>query len=182
VADVDELMRAHASGFLLRCHEALPELVRELQLAREDVVAAAGELIVEMPRPGTDMARVMLANAAMRRERDQLRAEVERLQRAAVPGNGPEMLRMQVENKRLAAEVERLKAELESAIDDHNEAAAAKLELSAQLRELREAADDLVSESRDAVVELRANGCCKSADALESSIAAADTVLAKVGK
>ena len=35
--------------------------------------------MVPIPEPGTDMSRVMIANALMRRERDKARAEVERL-------------------------------------------------------------------------------------------------------
>jgi hypothetical protein len=55
------------------CH--LRRLLAELAEARRDVEQAAGELIVAMPEPGTDMARVMLANAMMRRERDEARRD-----------------------------------------------------------------------------------------------------------
>lgn len=48
----------------------------ELAAARADVVAAAGELLVPLPQPGTDGSRIMLANVAMRRERDIARKEL----------------------------------------------------------------------------------------------------------
>jgi len=51
-------------------------LQAERDKLRADIVAAAGELLVDIPEPGTPMARVMLANAAMRRERDEARAEL----------------------------------------------------------------------------------------------------------
>ena len=61
-------------------------LAGELEAARQDVEDAAGELLVSIPPPGTEGAKVLLANVAMRRERDKareesnaLRAEVERL-------------------------------------------------------------------------------------------------------
>lgn len=51
----------------------------ELDEAQRDVAKAAGELLVEMPEPGTDMARVMIANSMMRRERDEARAALTEL-------------------------------------------------------------------------------------------------------
>jgi chromosome segregation ATPase len=51
----------------------LSECRAQLEKARGDVVAASGELLVEVPEPGTDMARVMIANALMRRERNLFR-------------------------------------------------------------------------------------------------------------
>jgi hypothetical protein len=61
----------------------LKALRAELAEARRDVELAAGELVVAMPKPGTDMARVMIANAMMRRERDALRAELAEARRDA---------------------------------------------------------------------------------------------------
>jgi hypothetical protein len=58
------------------------KLEAELGEARRDVELAAGELLVAMPEPGTDMARVMIANSIMRRERDALRAELDAARRA----------------------------------------------------------------------------------------------------
>lgn len=55
----------------------------ELAKAREDVTQAAGALLVELPEPGTPMARVMLANAMMRRERDDANARAERAEAEA---------------------------------------------------------------------------------------------------
>jgi hypothetical protein len=60
----------------------LKALRAELGEARRDVELAAGELLVAMPEPGTDMARVMIANSIMRRERDALRAELDAARRA----------------------------------------------------------------------------------------------------
>ena len=62
-------------GELLYSQETVEALRAELAEARRDVEQAAGELIVAMPEPGTDMARVMLANAMMRRERDEARRD-----------------------------------------------------------------------------------------------------------
>jgi hypothetical protein len=56
-------------------------LTAERDAARADVVAAAGELRVPMPRSGTEAARLLAANLIMRGERDAARtrlAEVER--------------------------------------------------------------------------------------------------------
>ena len=49
---------------------------RERDEARNDVVLAAGELRVTMPEPGTVMARIMVANSIMRRERDEAREQI----------------------------------------------------------------------------------------------------------
>jgi hypothetical protein len=51
----------------------LSECRAQLEKARADVVAASRELLVEAPEPGTDMGRVMIANALMRRERNLFR-------------------------------------------------------------------------------------------------------------
>ncbi len=64
------------------CLDELAEMHAELAEARRDIEMAAGELMVAMPQPGTDMARVMLANAMMRRERDEARRERDRLREA----------------------------------------------------------------------------------------------------
>jgi hypothetical protein len=47
--------------------------------AREDVRLAAGELLVEIPEPGTATARLLAANGIMRRERDEARAKLHAL-------------------------------------------------------------------------------------------------------
>lgn len=52
-------------------------LERERDEARNDVFLASGELLVPMPEPGTDMARVMVANAVMRGERDKALRELQ---------------------------------------------------------------------------------------------------------
>lgn len=52
----------------------LEAVERELAEAREDVVKAAGELLVPIPEPGTDAARLLIANVLLRRERDEARA------------------------------------------------------------------------------------------------------------
>lgn len=49
---------------------------------KADLAAAAGELLVPIPMPGTDMARLLLANVLLRRERDELRKENARLKEA----------------------------------------------------------------------------------------------------
>lgn len=101
--------------------------------------------------------------AVFRKRMLDAQAEVERLQRAAVPGNGPEMLRMQVALKRSEAEVERLRAEIEeqraiAAECDHiREQAVAdfmahpmdETDYEGQLRELRDAVKGLPNRWRD---------------------------------
>lgn len=62
---------------------ALRAQVATLQAERDvlaaDVAKAAGELLIEIPEPGSLTAQLLLANVAMRRERDAARADVERL-------------------------------------------------------------------------------------------------------
>jgi hypothetical protein len=59
--------------------EALVDALRHAQpcagcaALRADMEAAAGELRVPLPEPGTDMARLVSANVIMRRERAALR-------------------------------------------------------------------------------------------------------------
>jgi len=76
--DTSEILPEYESDALA----AIRKLCAELEAARADVVAASGELMVEVPSPGTDMARVMLANAAMRRERNEAREELQRMSEA----------------------------------------------------------------------------------------------------
>lgn len=45
----------------------------ERDTLRADLAAAAGELMVPIPEPGTDASRMLLANVLMRRERTELR-------------------------------------------------------------------------------------------------------------
>ena len=56
----------------------------EIQAMRADIEAASGELRVPMPEPGTDMARVMVANAIMRDQRDEAKRENEAMRAAIV--------------------------------------------------------------------------------------------------
>lgn len=85
----DAALRARLAGAEASLHNVRLErghLAGELEAARKDVEDAAGELLVSIPPPGTEGAKLLLANVAMRRERDKareekhtLRAEVERL-------------------------------------------------------------------------------------------------------
>lgn len=59
-------------------------LARERDAARADVIAAAGELLVPIPEPGSVLARLLSANAIMRRERDEARARAREACQAAV--------------------------------------------------------------------------------------------------
>jgi len=82
-------------------HEAVRDVVRERDAARADVVAAAGVLMIDVPEPGTDMAKVMLANAAFRRERDNWAAL------CAATGEDLRVMRAELTNEReVAADVE----------------------------------------------------------------------------
>jgi lambda repressor-like predicted transcriptional regulator len=66
----EQKQRADAAEAALKACEA------ERNEARNDVVLAAGEFFVEIPEPGTPMARLLLANVALRRERDRLAARI----------------------------------------------------------------------------------------------------------
>lgn len=57
----------------------MAELERQLAEAREDVVMASGELMIPMPKPGSDIARLLAANSIMRRQRDEAREQRDRL-------------------------------------------------------------------------------------------------------
>jgi len=72
---------AEDAAAIVALRNAAPDLFAELRAAREDMKAAAGELLVRMPEPGTDMARLLLANRMLMRERDRLRS-IEALARA----------------------------------------------------------------------------------------------------
>lgn len=68
----------HAPALLAevrRLRARVAEVEGLLDEARADVVLAAGELLVPIPPPGTDAARLLLANVAMRRQRDVARRE-----------------------------------------------------------------------------------------------------------
>jgi hypothetical protein len=56
---------------------ALAERDAQLAEARRDVIEAVGELLVPVPEPGTDAARVMIAGRIMRRERDDARTQLD---------------------------------------------------------------------------------------------------------
>jgi hypothetical protein len=47
----------------------------EIEALREDLRLAAGELLVPIPEPGSDMSRLLSANVLLRRENERLRAE-----------------------------------------------------------------------------------------------------------
>lgn len=47
-----------------------------LKLHQEDLELAAGELMVDLPEPGTVIARLLRANRLMRKERDQAKNEL----------------------------------------------------------------------------------------------------------
>lgn len=78
---------------------AVPALIRQLKAAREDVVAAAGELRMPIPAPGTDAARLLVANRVMARERDEARTSLAEWRAEATTLMG------QLDNSRLAAAV-----------------------------------------------------------------------------
>lgn len=59
--------------------EEIDRLERELSEAREDVVMASGELMIPMPKSGSDIARLLAANSIMRRQRDEAREQRDRL-------------------------------------------------------------------------------------------------------
>lgn len=56
--------------------DTLAERVKALE---GDLAAAAGELRIPAPTPGTDMARMVAANVIMRRERDEARSRLAKL-------------------------------------------------------------------------------------------------------
>lgn len=62
----------------------------ELDRHRQDIADAAGELLVAIPEPGTEKAKLLRANVLMRRERDEARATAARLRR-----EGAEAMRAQ---------------------------------------------------------------------------------------
>lgn len=47
-----------------------PDLAEQLAEARKDVVLAAGELLIPIPQPGTDMSRMLVANRILQRQLD----------------------------------------------------------------------------------------------------------------
>jgi len=49
----------------------LDAVKKDLAQARQDLKDAAGELMVDMPEPGTVMAKVIIANVLMRKQRDE---------------------------------------------------------------------------------------------------------------
>lgn len=85
---------------------------KALIAATDDIRLAAGELMILMPKPGTDMSRMMLANVAMRRERDAARQELRKddplYQRAIdVFGREPQLRMVQEECAELVAAINR---------------------------------------------------------------------------
>lgn len=59
--------------------DALTAYRAEVQALRKDMEDAAGELLIEIPEPGSVASKMLMANVLMRRERDTLRSEVQRL-------------------------------------------------------------------------------------------------------
>lgn len=68
----DHVTDAHGR-FIAASREAIPVLIAELQQHRADLRAAAGDLPVPLPAPGTDMARLLTANRLLRHENERLR-------------------------------------------------------------------------------------------------------------
>lgn len=66
----------YAEAIALALEAEVRRLSEVIGILEDDVRTAAGELLVEMPAPGSPMARVMVANAMMRRERDQANADL----------------------------------------------------------------------------------------------------------
>lgn len=67
---------------------------RKYRILRQDLEAAAGELLVPLPEPGTDMAKVVTANKLLRDEIGRLRLslaqtanELEAVRREYVPAH-----------------------------------------------------------------------------------------------
>jgi hypothetical protein len=143
---VEEALGASAK-FFVSAYAALPELVRELKELRAGDTEVkrifTREFKAELTERTVESDQLAAAKLALQEDNNQLRAEladvtdrslnraktiealnaeVERLQRAAVPGNGPEMLRMQVENKRLLAELATIRAEREKLAVDWEKA------------------------------------------------------------
>jgi hypothetical protein len=54
-------------------------LKQELEAARADVTAAAGEMLISIPKPGTDMARLFIVNRLLEHERDAIKQELDAL-------------------------------------------------------------------------------------------------------
>jgi hypothetical protein len=83
--------RAHAlyeddpamADMLAGAANAIDDVKRELATMRADIEAAAGELLVDIPEPGTDAARMMSANVLMRRELEDVRHRLWPVQHAA---------------------------------------------------------------------------------------------------
>lgn len=73
-ADCDYTSEAESVRKVLR--EIVVYYFRELAEHREDVRLASGELLIPIPEPGTETARLLRANVLMRRERDEARAQV----------------------------------------------------------------------------------------------------------
>ncbi len=83
---LDELaatkVRANVSeGDRARAEAELARVRAELETRQEDDRLAAGELLVPLPTPGTDAARMMRANVLMRRQRDEARAKLTECER-----------------------------------------------------------------------------------------------------
>jgi hypothetical protein len=100
----DEL--PHHTDTLRAAADRIAALTVERDVFAADLEAAAGELLIDSPTPGTDMARMLIANRLLCRERDELagriaalaeyvsaEAEVERRRVETLLSGGPVTLR-----------------------------------------------------------------------------------------
>lgn len=77
-ASIAATLRHHGDEFHAR---AVEDMAAELATHRADAEAAAGELLVPIPTPGTIPAQLLRANSIMRRQRDEARADAANLTR-----------------------------------------------------------------------------------------------------
>jgi len=134
---LDPEMQQATRDFLFAAHRVVPDMVRDLQARQPPTQPEASEAeqannerahcsreAYKIAQPGTqlacDIANTLLSERAATRAECQ--AEIERLQRAAVPGNGPEMLRMQMALHRAEDEIERLRVRVRSLVENLEEA------------------------------------------------------------
>lgn len=80
LTDLMEWMGQDVAAVVHRVAWAMEILRSDLAKARADVVAASGELLLPIPEPGTDAARVLIANRVLRNEVVRLRGKCGRIQ------------------------------------------------------------------------------------------------------
>jgi hypothetical protein len=71
-----------AHGVTATLRDEVARLTAERDEARADAIAAAGELLIPIPPPGTDLARTLSANILLRRERDEAHSALTRSEEA----------------------------------------------------------------------------------------------------